>query len=357
MCKVYNSIGCLTTVKLHLDKHNITEFKSLNKMISFQKNYSASRQNIISTSEIIIENERSKIISENLQLKNLIASTKAVVKKKLLEQIEHSKLRLQILSSLEPQNFWQKVINYLRIFFIKRKIRSYEQSLPSKILRAVNQLMKTYQRNENRCNYINSKFQDAVIDNCSGDLRTLERKKILIDEVNRSIYGAIGEQKVVQELEKLHDEYVLINDFCLSFSPPIYNRRENDYIKSIQVDHLLIAPSGVFVIETKNWSKQSMNSLNLRSPVSQLRRSSFALFVVLNKNTEGQVLNLHRWGKKKIALKNILVFINQKPLEEFQYVKVLALNQLLNYIKYFPPIFTEKETATIANELISLSKK
>ena len=31
------------------------------------------------------------------------------------------------------------------------------------------------------------------------------------------------------------------------------------------------------------------------------------------------------WGQKKISIKNIIVFINNKPLEEFQGVKILSL--------------------------------
>lgn len=357
MCKVYNSVGCLTTVKLHLQRHNITEFKSLKEVIAFQKCYETSRQSIISNAEVVIEEEKKSIISDNFHLKNSIEATKERVKKELLEKIEYLKLRLQVLSSLNPRNTWGKITNYFRILFLKKKIRSCELALPSRVLRSVHEWMKTYQENENRYHYITLRFQDAVIDQCSEYLRVLERKKAVIDEVNNSIYGAIGEQKVVRELENLSDEYVLINDFYLSFNPPIYNRNEGDHIKSIQVDHLLVAPSGVFLIETKNWSQQSLNNLNLHSPVSQLKRSSFALFMVLNNKIRGLSLNPHHWGKRKIAVKNLVVLINQKPSEEFQYVKILTLNQLLNYIQYFPPIYTGKETECIANELINLSRK
>ncbi|MBK7290418.1 MAG: NERD domain-containing protein [Chitinophagaceae bacterium] len=83
----------------------------------------------------------------------------------------------------------------------------------------------------------------------------LENKQRVIDEVKNSIYGALGEHKVVKELENLSDENILINDFALTFHPAIYNRQENDYIKSIQIDHLLVTPSGIFIIETKNWSE------------------------------------------------------------------------------------------------------
>lgn len=70
MCKVYNTVGCLTAIKSHLYQHNITEFKSLNEVIGFQRGFVASRQQIILNAEIAIENEKSNLISENLQLKN-----------------------------------------------------------------------------------------------------------------------------------------------------------------------------------------------------------------------------------------------------------------------------------------------
>lgn len=357
MCKVYNSVGSLTAIKSHLNRYNISEFKSLNEVISFQKSYQTLRSQIISNSEFEIEEEKKQILSSNQQLYGSIESTKEAVKNELLTQIQYLKSQLETTSSLESKSLLGKISKYFRISLLKRKIHNSELSLSSKVLRSVDQSMKTYLENERRFNYIMSNFQAATLEHCSTQLRNLEIKKAIIDEITPSIYGAIGEQKVVKELEKLSDEFVLINDFCLSFNPPIYNHSENDNIKSIQVDHLLIAPSGVFLIETKNWSEKSMNSLVMRSPVSQLKRTNFALFNVLNKKTEGLGLDQHHWGKKKIALKNILVFINQKPLEEFQFVKVLTLNQLLEYIKYFPPVYTRRETENIANELIGITKK
>ncbi|HTM98035.1 MAG TPA: hypothetical protein VL088_04805 [Pedobacter sp.] len=43
---------------------------------------------------------------------------------------------------------------------------------------------------------------------------------------------------------------------------------------------------------------------------------------------------------------------NRKPAEEFEYVKVLILERLLDYIKYFEPIFSNKEVISIAESLL-----
>ena len=158
-------------------------------------------------------------------------------------------------------------------------------------------------------------------------------------------------------MENLSDENVLINDFALSFHPAIYNRQENDYIKSIQIDHLLVTASGIFLIETKNWSEKSLASLDLRSPVQQVKRTNFALFKILTDDiSSGRVeLNQHHWGERKIPIRNLIVLTNSKPSEEFQYVKILTVKELLSYVRYFKPIFTSAETQAIASYLLNLN--
>ena len=85
----------------------------------------------------------------------------------------------------------------------------------------------------------------------SESYKNLEFIKETVDGLYSTIAGAIGENAVVRELKKLSDQYYLINDFSLKFNPPIYNKRENDRIYSIQIDHLLVCPSGIFILETK----------------------------------------------------------------------------------------------------------
>ena len=41
--------------------------------------------------------------------------------------------------------------------------------------------------------------------------------------------------------------------------------------------------------------------------------------------------------------------INEKPKEKFKYVKVMSLNELNGYIRYFEPIFTDEEVISISD--------
>lgn len=186
----------------------------------------------------------------------------------------------------------------------------------------------------------------------------LTRKKNVIDQINNHIYGAIGEQKVVKELEKLPDEYILINDFTLEFYPALYHKQNNDYIKSIQIDHILISPSGIFLIETKNWSQESMGNLNLHSPVQQIKRTNYALYKVTNEKVADSRLRIktHHWGDRKIPIRNLIVLIKHKPIGEFQHVKILTLNEMLNYVTYFQPSILNEDVKAIAENLVSINK-
>jgi hypothetical protein len=358
MCKVYNSIGSLKIIRSHLLRNNINEFNSLNEVMTFQKNYYVFQQQIISNHELLIEQEKNSLSSDILQLDNTINTKKIEFEKELRQEIKDLKQQLYELS-VNTTSIIQKLTNYFKKRSLKKKIHNNEVNLNFKIANSVQHLANALTKKNNRYQYIISHFTEAVGESCAVPLRNLETKKRIIDEINTFIYGALGEQKVVKELENLSDEYILINDLSLSFNTPIYNRQEDDYIKSIQIDHILISPSGIFLIETKNWSEQSLNNLNLRSPVQQIKRTNFALFKILTEEITKFNLNLthHHWGYRKIPIRNLIVLTKLKPNEEFQYVKVLTLNELLSYVRYFKPTFSNKEIQEIGNYLLMLNSQ
>ncbi|MDB5203562.1 MAG: hypothetical protein JWQ27_2971 [Ferruginibacter sp.] len=278
MCIVYNPVGCLTTIKTHLKRHNINEFNSLNEVIGFQKNFPTLRAQIISDHEQLIKKEKVSLAAEISRLDHAIKTNKSHFEAVFLNEMEEMKKKLISLSPSTDLNIIKRFINYTKRLAYNRKLQGLEASLNNKLNYAVRELVAQHQDKINRNDYITNHFNNAVEESSSRMIKELDFKQRVIDEVKNSIYGALGEHKVVRALQNLSDDNVLINDFCLNFNPAIYNRQENDYIKSIQIDHLLVSPSGLFLIETKNWSEKSLASLDLRSPVQQVKRTSFALF-------------------------------------------------------------------------------
>lgn len=359
MSRTYNTIGSLTTLKSHLAENNISDFKSLKEVIDFQNSFATSRQQLISHHKNIIEEEKNLL---NLELKDLntaIETARQQTEQILTDEIGKIKQELNISIDHTPTNLFQKIPKILRVWNLKRKIRHKENKFDSNLKKTISHLIDNYQQKSSRYQFIISNLDEAVKQSVHHSLSELERKKAVIDNLNSFIYGALGEQKVVKTLENLSDEHILINDFSVSLYPAIYNRQENDYIKSVQIDHILIAPSGIFLIETKNWSEKSLGNLSLRSPVQQIKRTSFVLFKLLNNEMSNYHLRLdkHHWGDKKISIKNLIVMTNTKPQEEFQYVKVLTSNELIGYINYFKPTFSSEETQKIADFILRINEQ
>lgn len=359
MCKVYNSVGCLTTVKTHLKRHNINDFNSINEVLNFLKNFATFKNQIIEKHQKLIENEKVILEAEISELNNTIKTDRISFENIFNLEIEELTQTLNNLSSSAGLNFFQRIIYFVKQKSLKKKIYTLKQEFDDKVSNAVSKLEGQLQFKINRFNYITSHFKNAVNESSVVEINKIDNKLKIIDEVKNSIYGALGEHKVVKELENLGDNNFLINDFILNFHPAIYNRQENDYIKSIQIDHILITPSGIFIIETKNWSEKSMERLDLRSPVQQIKRTNFALFKVLTDDiSSGRVkIKQHHWGDRKIRVKNLIILTNSKPNEEFHYVKVLTVNELINYISHFKPIFTDDETESFANRLLKLNNQ
>jgi hypothetical protein len=358
MCRVYNTIGSLITIQHHLINNNLDEFHSLNELINFQRDYHVIQQQIILNHTRLIEQEQTFLESDIANLNDIISTREHQIEQKLKQGLGKFDQQIEDLP-LTNSKIIPILIDYYKNLVIWTKIWSARLIFHYNISFLERQSSRLLSVKHSRLNYILSNFQDAVNQSSIPELQEHQRKKRVVKEINNSIYGAFGEQKVVEELEKLSNDYILINDFNCSFDPPIHNRKENDYIRSVQIDHIVIAPSGIFIIETKNWSEHSMTNINLRSPVQQVIRSNYALFKILAGEVTASKLNLkkHHWGDRKIPLRNIIVFTITKPVEEFQFVKILTLAELPLYIKYSPPIFTLDDTQIIADFLLKISNQ
>lgn len=116
-----------------------------------------------------------------------------------------------------------------------------------------------------------------------------EKSSKNMDKTVRSfLIGAIGELKTLISLIGLDDEYFIINDLSLEFNPPFWDRDSDEPICSTQIDHVVVGPTGVFVIESKYWS-HSIVVDQLSSdftPLMQARRNGKSVWFCLNDEME-----------------------------------------------------------------------
>ncbi|OOY67275.1 nuclease-related domain-containing protein [Solemya velum gill symbiont] len=349
MTIVDGQIEPLKKLKETLNKSGVSRFNSIGEINRFLKEYEAEKNQLPSRIEDAFDEEIQGKQSTLIAHQQSYDELRAEIRNELNQKIRNLDVETKQVSDKSNRNLFFRAFYYFKIKSLSRQKTSLENNLDSILKKKTSGAKNTVVQLQNEIDD-SLKNKEAIISGrCKKSLDDLIYTKEVIDGLYPVIAGAIGESSVVRELQQLPDDCYLINDFSLKFDTPIYNKKENDRIFSIQIDHLLISRAGVFLLETKNWNKASVNSLDLRSPVKQISRTSFALFVLLNSDSKRNDIKLvrHHWGDKKIPIRNIIVMTNEKPKEEFKHVKILSLNELIGYIQYFDQMFNGEEAKGI----------
>lgn len=348
MAQIHGTIQSLKSLKSELRSKGVTRFSSVREINSFLSNFNREVNTVLDDEAEQLEKEYNEV-SERLEVNKERYSERVELESvRIANRISDLKAKLQVIQ-LGKMNYLSKILSWLKLQLVKQKLKYLIKNEAKIIASAVKDISKQIEEDENFINEYKSSKKDLVKSRSETKISRLEYTRSVLEGASNLISGAIGENLVVKEIKKLSDEYVLINDFNLKFSKPIYYKEQNQRIYSIQVDHLLISKAGIFIIETKNWSKSSVESLSLRSPIEQIRRSSFALFIYISKNIK---LNRHHWGEQRVPIWNLIVMINNKPKGKFKHVSVMLLSELNAYLNYFEPVLTDKQVAKIVSKLI-----
>ena len=308
---VLNSSGALTDLFNNLKEKSVFGFNSIQEMIDYKKSYQNEIQKIKSekTKEVILEIETLEKTCEN------VIQEYETAKK---DQIIRTDNEIEQLNKLY-NDLNDNLISKIRKYFIKNKLRKYELKYDWYIELPLEKYIKEKTTIVDKILYLRNNQEHEVNKRSHGLIKNIEHTVSVLNDNSSLIYGSIGETKAIELLKQLSEEYYIINDVRKSFNPPIFNRNENDRIFSIQVDHIVVGPTGIFVIETKYWSQKSIENSSLFSPIQQLKRSSYALFVLLNgviKERKVKVFS-NNWGQFKISISSILLMMNSSTDQQF----------------------------------------
>ncbi|WP_417557298.1 nuclease-related domain-containing protein [Mesoflavibacter zeaxanthinifaciens] len=349
MAIIYGTIESLKSLKSKLLEKGITRFNSVGDIKTFISNYKQEKESILV--DIVFNLEKEYIETcKNLKVKiNNKSELKNFATEKFNIKINDLEKKIAFYENNRSVDLIVKVFSALNLFFLKKKYYRHISNKTKIINSHVEEINRKIKKNELFIKEYETDKQNLIEKRAEPKLRELNYTRKVIENSKNLISGAIGESLVVKEVKKLTNDYTLINDFKLNFSNPIFYKKYNQLIYSIQIDHLLISKAGIFIIETKNWSKSSVNSISLRSPVEQIERTNFALYIYLSENI---TLNRHHWGEQQIPIRNLIVMINHKPKANFKYVKVKLLKEMNDYIRYFEPVLTEDQLKKIKDNLI-----
>ena len=349
MAKVFGNIESLKSLKSELENKGVSRFNSVGEINDFLSNYNSEKHKILNDTSDKLEKEYSETcinLEQRIQNKTEIINLDT---ERINNRISDLQIKIDLINNNKGDYFLKKLFSSIRLYYLKNQSNHYVKNKTKLISSSVKEITKKIEKNEFFITEYETKKQHLIEKRAKSKIEKLEYTRNVLENSRNLISGAVGENMVVKEIKKLSDDYILINDFKLNFSRPIFYKKQNQRINSIQIDHLLISKAGIFIIETKNWSKSSVNSLNLRSPIEQIKRLNFALYVYISENI---ALNEHHWGEQKIPIRNLIVMINNKPRAKFKYVSIKLLRELNSYIKYFEPVLTEKQLNSIVTKLM-----
>jgi hypothetical protein len=133
--------------------------------------------------------------------------------------------------------------------------------------------------------------------------------------------GTKGENKVIEELKKLNDNYHVLCGVRIAI-PHYVTYNNQSRLRSAQMDFVLVCPRGVFMIEVKNWSNSFVQTHH-KSPHKQTGRAGLLLWVKLQ--------NMF----KNIPVTNVLLSIqgNIKYDSNHRSVHVTSLDSMIPFLK------------------------
>lgn len=109
MCRTYKKIGSLKSLKFHLEKNHIHDFKSIKDVITFQNSYPRLRQELIAFHEDQIENEKNLLNIDLPVLQTAAETLKQKTIQKLTDEIENLNEQLHSSSQIATTNFFHKL--------------------------------------------------------------------------------------------------------------------------------------------------------------------------------------------------------------------------------------------------------
>jgi Nuclease-related domain len=134
--------------------------------------------------------------------------------------------------------------------------------------------------------------------------------------------GAEAELAVIERLRMLPSPAVVFNDVRLEATRRI--RFNGIGLISAQIDHVVLTPAGVFVIETKRWSHRFVESGDFHNPFDQVSRANYLCYDLLCEN----------FGKTRV--RSIIACGGRLPdAPRDSYIKVVRPESLTSYILGF----------------------
>ena len=152
--------------------------------------------------------------------------------------------------------------------------------------------------------------------------------------------GTKGENKVIEELLKLDDNYHVLCGVRIGLPYYVtYNGQKN--LRSAQMDVVVVCRKGVFMIEVKNWRDNYVQNHDKLNPYEQTDRAGRVLWIALQ-----NVI-------KNIRVTNVLLSIqgNISYNERYRVVFVSSLDRINQFLEKRQDALSQNEVKKLVDNL------
>jgi len=308
----------------------------------------------------LTEAERINIYNEIDELK---LKHKRLVSDKIRERTEHLSQLTAERDLLRNKANERNKQTYNPIKFVMQKYQAWkstrrlsilEERFDEEVERPFIKIANLIFNLEKSIEHLKGNIEDEVLKRLQPHISEKLKIDKALERVANWLIGARGERKVLLSLRALPDSFIIINDVNIHLKPPLKSAKGLRF--SCQADHIVVCHAGVFNIETKYWSQNSIQNLDLRSPIDQIKLTGKGLWRELNRAISNRQIEVggHHWGDTSVPVRNILAMVGATPNTDFQFVKVLPLDRLPGYLAYFEPVLKDEEVENIASWLHSV---
>jgi hypothetical protein len=234
----------------------------------------------------------------------------------------------------ERINEFNKELQTSRSFFSKIKLRVKvlieTTFIEEKIANSCKHIKNELSQNQIKKSEL-IKNKESIVNQKCGNITTAYH---VIYANKTFLIGASGEEEVIEHLKFLPDDYHVFNDVKIDFAKWIYWKKGKDgdkNIKTSQIDHLVVGPTGLFLIETKKWRRTDIE--NKRSDVVyQIQRANYALWRYL--------INSHIDCDIRIRSVAVSIHGNSQWQKIDDHIFLMPPYSLPKYITYGKSIYT-----------------
>jgi len=325
MAKIIGNSGCTDFLLNKLHRVRLREINSIDEIRKIVENFSGLLNKITNKEKESLSLDIEVLKKEEMKLLGELNEKVSERRSQLLAEKKEIPTLIEKYSNIS-KNLFIKLLNKIKILRLKRRLKNLGRNLDKLIEKPFRKIKKRIKKIQKLYGTLEKNY-DSIIEKRTS---YLHKSRKIVNKNIQVYYGAVGEEAVIRELKFLPDSYSVFNDVNLSFSRSIRWKKYNEYVKSCQIDHVVVGPSGIFLIETKNWSARTLRTAQF-TPPHQIERAGYIFYI--------KTINL--FGKK-MPIHNIVVTLGKVPTYKHQYVQQLSVKELTIPSNIFYPNVEEK---------------